>query len=94
MTDECSPPQGMSDESQLSSEIDSSSSFLDDEEEDDEEQWVRGKWIVDGAESIDQIMGMLNEDIKYYETKVSEGWQVSGGDDDLVRLIRQRRTNV
>lgn len=50
---------------------------------------VRAKWILDGASSIDEIIGKLENEIKYYQHLKTEGWEVDGKvDDDWGFLIQ------
>ena len=50
---------------------------------------VRSKWVLDGSETIDQMVGRLLDSIEYYRGMKREGWELAGRIfDDCGYLVR------
>jgi hypothetical protein len=55
------------------------------------ETTVRGKWIYEGATSIDGMAAKLRREIRWLERMQREGWYLEDGGEDYFFLRRDRQ---
>jgi hypothetical protein len=60
------------------------------EEDDENTIGIRFKWLADSAETIDDIIGFLQNEIDWYKKLQQEGWELCGPVQDDYGFIRKK----
>lgn len=59
------------------------------DEEYDDDIVVRGKWMLDGCSSMDDIIERLQDHIRHYKALRDDGWELTHTIDDDYGHIKQ-----
>lgn len=65
----CRPPENTPADSETETDTPS-------EDERDNIQYLRAKWMFDGAKTLDEVIQKLNEHIEYIEQLKRDGWEL------------------
>ena len=63
---------------------------LMDEDDDENMMGIRFKWLADGAETIDDIIGFLQSEIDWYMKLKAEGWELCEPVQDDYGFIKKQ----
>lgn len=61
-------------------------------EPEDDIQYLRAKWMFDGAKTLDEVIEKLKDQIEYIKKLKEDGWELTDAvSDDYGPMVQQRR---
>lgn len=77
-------------ESECSQTVDDDKSDMASEDSSESDVIIRAKWMLDDCLTLDEVLLRLEDQIEYFKTLKSEGWELREKISDDYGFLRQR----